>query len=301
MTLKQIIYIANVAKYGSISEAAKKLYVSQPSLSVAIKRVETEYGITIFERSGKGVTISHAGEEFLKDIKQIAEYSEILDKKYCENSKYKMMFCVASMHYEFALEAFLKLWNEMQDEYNLGFLECKTLEVIENVEKGIADIGIISFSKVNSSVILNEMKNRGIVYHKLMQKTPHVYIREGHPLSEKENILWEDLRDYPALTFYQGIDKSINFSNELIFPTNSNKVIYISDTSALKTMLMSSDAYIVATGITSYTAFFEKILVKPIVEEKSINIVWISREKSNYSDMDRKYIEFLRKTIHAGL
>ena len=187
------------------------------------------------------------------------------------------------------------------NEYNFGFLECKTLEVMENVEKGIADIGIICFSKVNSSVVLNEMKNRGIVCHPLIERIPHIYIREGHPLSAKVNISWEDLRDYTALTFYQGIDSSINFSNELIFPTNSNKIIHISDRGTLNTILLNSDAYIVGTGITAHTTFFEKIIVKPIDEENSLNIVWISRERSIFSDINNKYIKLLEETINEGL
>ena len=297
MTFKQIKYIAAVAKYGSISKAANKLYISQPSLSLAIKNVEEEYGITIFERSGKGAMLSHAGKELLDDIKHIAEYLEILENKYRGNTHYKMMFCVASMHYDFALLAFLKLAKGEFDTYNIGFLECKTLEVMENVERGIADIGIICFSKVNSSVVLNELKNRGIVCHPLIEQTPHIYIREGHPLSTKESILWEDSKDFPAISYYQGIDSSINFSNELIFPTNSDRIIYISDKGTLETILSNSDAYIVGTGIKARTRFFEKIMVKPIKEENLLKIVWISRERSVFPDMVKKYIKILEETI----
>ncbi|MEA4847214.1 MAG: LysR family transcriptional regulator [Clostridiaceae bacterium] len=300
MTLKQIKYIAAVAKYGSISKAASVLYISQPSLSLAIKKVEEEYDITIFERSGKGVILSHAGEELLKDIKHIAEYSEIFENKYRGNTHYKMMFCVASMHYDFALSAFLKLIEGESDTYNIGFLECKTLEVMENVERGIADVGIICFSEVNSSVVLNELKNRGIACHLLIERIPHIYMRKGHPLSEKENISWEDLQDFTAVSYYQGIDSSINFSNELIFPTNSNKIIYISDNGTLETILSNSDAYIVGTGIRAHTRFFEKIVLKPIEEKNLLKVMWISRERSAFPDMVKKYIKILEEAISEG-
>lgn len=297
MTLKQIIYIDAVVKHGSISKAAKSLYISQPSLSLAIKKVEAEYGITLFERTSKGIILSHVGEEFLNDIKHIAEYAEVLEKKYSVNTQDKMMFCVACMHYDFALVAFLKLMNDVFGTYSTGFLECKTLDVMENVERGIADIGIICFSQVNSNVVLNELKNRGIVSHLLIERTPHIYIRKGHPLSAKEKIKWEDLRGLPTLAFYQGIDSSINFSNELIFPSNTNKIIYISDSGSLATTLLNSDAYIVGTGITARTRFFEEIIVKPIEEENKLKVAWISRKSSGISDMVKKYIKLLEEAI----
>ena len=79
MTLQQLRYVTTIANIGSISEAAKRLFVSQPSLTKAIKELEKEMGITIFDRTNKGITVSKEGERFLWSARQVLEQATLLE------------------------------------------------------------------------------------------------------------------------------------------------------------------------------------------------------------------------------
>lgn len=297
MTLQQIKYIVCVAKYGSISQAAKILYISQPSLSAAIKKVEEEYGICIFVRSGRGIIITHEGEEFVDNIKYIAEQAEMLDMKYNHTDNDRMLFCISSMHYEFVAKAFLKLMEETHYYYHFGLLECKTLEVMDNVQKGISDIGIICFSKVNFNVVMQELKNRGMEYHSLIERLPYAMLKKDHVLASKEALTWEDLESFPALSFYQGMNSSINFSNELIYSINTNKIIYITDKATMESLLLSSNAYIVGSGILANLPMSQNLISLPILDSAPLNIGWMVRVRTKTSPLDKRFIELMEETI----
>ena len=297
MTLQQIKYIVCVARCGSFSKAAKELYIAQPSLSLAVKKVEEEYGIQIFVRSGKGIILTHEGEEFIDNIKYIAEQTEVLNMKYNRTDNTKMNFCVSTMHYEFVAKAFLMLMDETVHYYHFGLLECKTLEVMDNVQNGISDIGIICFTKVNSKVVLKELQNRGMVYNSLIERPPHVMVRKGHPLAGQEAVTWEDLKPYSSLAFYQGVGSSVNFSNELVYSINTNKIIYITDKATMDSLLMASDAYIVGSGILSGLYLSRDIISLPILESDPLNIGWIMRKRSKLSPLNKRFVHLLIETM----
>ena len=82
MTLLQLKYIVTVAAAGTISEAAKQLYIAQPSLTSAIKELENELGITIFKRTNKGILLSAEGEEFLGYARQVIEQTNLIEERY---------------------------------------------------------------------------------------------------------------------------------------------------------------------------------------------------------------------------
>ncbi|MEA4815313.1 MAG: LysR family transcriptional regulator [Lachnospiraceae bacterium] len=301
MTLQHIKYIICVAQCGSISKAAKKLYISQPSLSAAIKKVEEEYKIMIFARSGKGVILTHEGDEFISNIKHIAEYTEMLEMKYSKNSQFRMNFCVATMHYEFATTAFIQLLETIPDNYNFGILEGKIIEVMENVKSGVSDIGILCFSKINASIILKELSNRSLVYNPLIERTPHIIIRASHPLSKLPYVTWESLKGYPLVSYYQGIESSLNFSSEFIYPVDTDKIIYISDKGAMYNILLNTDAYIIDSGVLSNSSFVGKIITKSIASSEPLNIGWICQKRASIRELDAKYLNLLVDTIKKSV
>ena len=82
MTLKQLQYISVIAETGNITEAAKKLFIAQPSLTSALHELEKEYGITIFTRGSKGARLTPEGDEFLGYARQILEQAGLMDERY---------------------------------------------------------------------------------------------------------------------------------------------------------------------------------------------------------------------------
>ena len=126
MTLQQLKYAITIADSGSMNEAAKRLFISQPSLSGTIRELEDELGLDIFLRSNRGITITPEGEEFLGYARQVCEQYSLLEDKYVGKQS-KKRFSVSMQHYSFAVKAFvetIKLTDS--DEYEFAVHETST-------------------------------------------------------------------------------------------------------------------------------------------------------------------------------
>ena len=154
MTLQQLKYIVTVAQTGTITEAAGKLYISQPSLTNAIHELEKEMNITIFNRTNKGISVSKEGEEFLSYARQILDQAAILEDKYKGDNGGRKQYCISTQHYSFAVNAFVDLIKQFgQDEYDFSLRETQTYEIIEDVARLRSEIGILFINDFNEAVI----------------------------------------------------------------------------------------------------------------------------------------------------
>ena len=106
MTLQQMRYVIEIAERGSMNEAAKNLFMSQPSLSASIKDLEDEINITVFRRSNKGIELTPEGSEFLGYVRQILDQYALMEDHYHGRNDPEKKFYVSAQHYTFAVEAF---------------------------------------------------------------------------------------------------------------------------------------------------------------------------------------------------
>ena len=155
MTLQQLKYVVMVAKKGTISEAAQSLFISQPSLTNAIKELEKELQITIFNRTNKGIYISKEGEEFLGYARQVLEQTNLLEERYLKSTPVKRNFCVSTQHYSFAINAFVDFIQEYgREEYDFSLRETATHEIIEDVTRLKSEIGILYLNEFNETILM---------------------------------------------------------------------------------------------------------------------------------------------------
>ena len=216
MTLQQLKYVCMVAETGKITEAAKKLYISQPSLTNAIHELEKEMNVVIFNRTNKGISLSAEGEIFLGYARQVLEQAAVLEDKYKGEHGEKKKFCVSTQHYSFAVNAFVDLIKRYgQDEYDFSIRETQTYEIIEDVARMRSEIGLLFLNDFNETVLRKILKSNGLEFHLLFVARPHVFISRRHPLADREVITNEELEDYPYLSFEQGEHNSFYFSEEV--------------------------------------------------------------------------------------
>ena len=107
MTLTQLRYAITVANSDSMNEAARNLFISQPSLSAAIKELEEDAGIEIFRRTNRGISVTPEGEEFIGYARQVVEQYNLIENKYIDKKESKKKFSVSMQHYTFAVSAFV--------------------------------------------------------------------------------------------------------------------------------------------------------------------------------------------------
>lgn len=296
MTLQQLRYITKVAETGTITEAADKLYISQPSLTNAIHELEKEMNIQIFNRTNKGISLSKEGEDFLGYARQVLEQAAVLEDKYKGIDGGKKQFCVSTQHYSFAVNAFVDLIKEYgQDEYDFSLRETQTYEIIDDVARMRSEIGILFLNHFNEAVIIKILKSHDLEFHQLFVAKPHVFISRNHPLADKSMITNEQLTPYPYLSFEQGEHNSFYFSEEIFSASERKKNIRVRDRATLFNLLIGLNGYTVCSGVIDRNLNGKDIIAVPLAEESDMHIGYITHRKGLISRLGNTYLEALGK------
>ena len=296
MTLQQLKYIITVADTGTITEAANRLYISQPSLTNAIHELEKEMNIVIFNRTNKGISLSKEGEIFLGYARQVLEQAAILEDKYKSGNGGKKQFCVSTQHYSFAVNAFVDLIKEYgQDEYDFSLRETQTYEIIEDVARLRSEIGILFLNDFNEAVINKILKSYDLEFHQLYVAKPHVFISRKHPLAGKDRITNEELEEYPYLSFEQGEHNSFYFSEEVFAAVERKKNIRVRDRATLFNLLIGLNGYTVCSGVIDKKLNGKDIIAVPLADENDMRIGYITHRKGMLSRLGNTYLEAIKK------
>ena len=292
MTLQQLKYIITVAETGTITEAANRLYITQPSLTNAIHELEKEMHIVIFNRTNKGITLSREGEDFLGYARQVLEQAAILEDKYKNGDGGKKQFCVSTQHYSFAVNAFVDLIKEYgQDAYDFSLRETQTYEIIEDVARMRSEIGILFLNDFNEAVLQKLLKSQDLEFHLLFVAKPHVFISRRHPLASKEVITNEELQQYPYLSFEQGEHNSFYFSEEIFSAFERKKNIRVRDRATLFNLLIGLNGYTVCSGVIDRELNGKDIIAVPLADESEMRIGYITHRKGRLSRLGGGYLE----------
>ena len=303
MTLQQIKYVIGIAETGSLNKAAEKLYVSQPSLTATIHDLEDELGITIFNRTGRGVTLTNDGTEFLTSARQLyLDYQNVMEK-YGENGSIKKKFGVSTQHYSFAVKSFVEMVKDFNtNEYEFAIRETKTREVIDDVASLKSEIGILYLSDFNRKAITSILKSKELEFHHLIDCKAYVYIWKGHPLANKKNISLSQLEDYPCLSFEQGDGASFYFAEEILSTEEYHRTIKANDRATILNLMIGLNGYTLCSGIICEELNGSDYIAIPFKEEdESINrimeIGFITRRGFTLSTIGNKYIEEVKKYL----
>lgn len=296
MTLQQLKYAIETADKGSMSEAAKSLFVAQPSLSNAIKELENEIHMTIFIRSNKGIIISQEGKEFLGYARQIIEQSNLLEERYIGKKKRKTKFSVSTQHYSFAVNAFVDLIKKCgSDKYKFTMRETKTYEIIEDVKNLQSEIGILYMNDYNEKVVSKLLKENELDFELLFVANPHIFVSSQNPLSKKKEVSLKDLENYPYLSFEQGQNNAFYFSEEILSTIEHKKWIEVSDRATLFNLLIGLNGYTISSGIISRELNGENIISIPLDVKDSMKIGFITNKSVIRSNLCEGYIECIKK------
>ena len=298
MTLQQLKYVVTVAETGTITEAAGKLYISQPSLTNAIHELEREMQIVIFNRTNKGISLSKEGDIFLGYARQVLEQAEILEDKYKGEGSGKKQFCVSTQHYSFAVNAFVDLIKKYgQEEYDFSLRETQTYEIIEDVAKMRSEIGILFLNDFNEKVITKILKSNELEFHDLFVAKPHVFISRRHPLADHQIITNEELESYPYLSFEQGEHNSFYSSEEIFSASERKKNIRVRDRATLFNLLIGLNGYTVCSGVIDKKLNGKDIIAVPLADESDMRIGYITHRKGMLSRLGTTYLDALSKYI----
>ena len=298
MTIKQLQYAVTVAETGNITEAAKKLFIAQPSLTSAIHELEKEYGITLFFRSNKGIELTPEGDEFLGYARQVLEQANLINERYTGKSTGKQRFCVSSQHYSFVVEAFVRLLKEHGgDKYEFHMRETQTYDIIDDVAHLRSEIGILYLNSFNETIIRKTLKDNELTFSTLFKAKPHVFIGKDNPLAKKRILSLDDLKPYPRLSYEQGSHNSFYFSEEILSTVDCDKELVVCDRATLFNMLIGLNGYTICSGVISEELNGPNIIAKPLNVDDYMEIGYILPGSLHPSQLTLNYIEILRSLV----
>lgn len=303
MTLQQIFYAITIAELGSMNKAAEALFISQPSLTNAVKDLESEIGITVFLRTSRGVIPTKEGEEFLMYARQLHQQYELIHHKYIEEENIKIKFGISTQHYSFVVKAFVDTVKKFDTlNYEFAVRETKTYDVIKDVGNFKSEIGVLYLNDFNRKVIQKILKENDCEFHKLIDCKGYVYVWKNHPLAKNEAICFEELKNYPCLSFEQGENGSFYFAEEILSTNEYLRTIKATDRATMLNLMVGLNGYTLCSGIICEELNGSDYVAIPFKSDEnnpnsSMEIGYIIKSKSPLSKIGRVFIKNITKYL----
>ncbi len=303
MTLQQIHYALTIAEAGSMNRAAERLFVSQPSLTSAIRELEAETGIQIFLRTNRGVQVTAEGADFLTYARQLYQQYELINEKYSSNKDYKRKFSVSTQHYSFAVKAFVETVKHFDPrDYEFAIYETMTRSVIEDVGGMRSEIGVIYLSSYNRKAIGKMLREHELEFHELTRVSACVYMWRGHPLAAEESVTMKQLADYPCLMFRQGDQGSFYLAEEILAEKDYPRIIHVNDRATNLNLMVGLNGYTLCSGIINEELNGSDYVAVPFREDREhhnavMEIGYITKKRSILSEIGKTYVEEMKKVL----
>lgn len=296
MTLTQLKYVITIADTGSMNEAAKLLFISQPSLSLALKELENEIGTELFKRSNRGVVLTPEGQEFLGYARQVTEQYKLMESRYIEKKNVKKKFGVSMQHYTFAVNAFIEMVKQFgMDEYEFAVYETRTYDVLMDVKNFKSELGILYRNDFNAKVLNKLLKDNNLEFHDLFSCGTYVYLWKDHPLADQAEITMEELKEYPCLSFDQGSNNSFFLAEEVLSTYEYKRIIKANDRATMLNLMVGLNGYTLCSGIICEELNGSDYRAVPLHAEENMMIGYVSRKGMSISALGQQYLEEIRK------
>ena len=303
MTLQQLRYVIGIAKVGSFNKAAENLFISQPSLTAAIRDLEEEIGIVIFNRTSRGVSLTPDGEEFVAQANQLYHHYETLRGRYDKAVQQKKKFAVSTQHYSFAVKSFVEMVKKFNiDEYEFALRETKTKDVIDDVAGLKSEIGILYLSNFNRKYINYLFKERDLEFHHLIDCKAYAYMWKNHPLATRKSVNLMDLSQYPCLSFEQSESGSYYFAEEILSTNEYHRTIKANDRATMLNLMVGLNGYTLCSGIISEEINGSDYVAVPFKDSKgkddrTMEIGYIVKKNFNISSICQTYIQEMKEYL----
>lgn len=298
MRIQQLEYLEKIVEAGSINEAAKRLFLTQPSLSNAVKELENEMGIQIFQRSSGGISLTAEGREFMTYSKQILDQVNLMNERYKNGQQRKQSFSVSAQHYAFVVHAFVELIKSVNaSEYQFTLRETETQNIFNDLAQFKSELGILYTNGFNQKIMQRLFKENNLVFTPLFVAKPHIFVSRYNPLTSKSSVNLSDLEDYPYLSYEQGEVNSFYFSEEILSTLSHKKSIKVSDRATIFNLMVGLNGYTISSGIISSKLNDDKIVAIPLNVDDDITMGWLKHRQVELSPLAERYLTMLKEHI----
>ena len=294
MNIQQLRYVVAIANSGTFREAAEKMYVSQPSLSISVRDLEKELGFKIFRRTSSGTFLTRRGMEFYEKAQELVKGFDVFQNQYANPEEEKDEFSIASQHYDFLPPTITAFSERYPDYKNFRIFESTTVQILDEVAQGHSEIGIIYLNNQNQKGIMQRIEKLGLEVIELIPFHTHIYLREGHPLAEKEELVMEDLADLPTVRFTQEKDEYLYYSENFVDTSASSQMFNVTDRATLNGILERTDAYATGSGFLDSDSV-NGITVIRLKDNLDNRMVYVKREEVELSQAGTLFVEVMQE------
>ncbi|WP_334116643.1 LysR family transcriptional regulator [Ligilactobacillus sp.] len=300
MRIQQLEYLEKIVEAGSINEAAKRLFLTQPSLSNAVRELENEMGIQIFQRSSGGISLTAEGREFMTYSKQILDQVNLMNERYKNGQQRRQSFSVSAQHYAFVVHAFVELIKSVDaEEYQFTLRETETQNIFNDLAQFKSELGILYTNGFNQRIMQRLFKENNLVFTPLFVAKPHIFVSRYNPLTSKSSVDLSDLEDYPYLSYEQGEVNSFYFSEEILSTLGHRKSIKVSDRATIFNLMVGLNGYTISSGIISSKLNDDKIVAIPLNVDDDITLGWLKHRQVELSPLAERYLTMLKEHIRG--
>ena len=294
MNIQQLRYVVAIANSGTFREAAEKMYVSQPSLSISVRDLEKELGFKIFRRTSSGTFLTRRGMEFYEKAQELVKGFDVFQNQYANPEEEKDEFSIASQHYDFLPPTITAFSERYPDYKNFRIFESTTVQILDEVAQGHSEIGIIYLNNQNKKGIMQRVEKLGLEIIELIPFHTHIYLREGHPLAQKEELVMEDLADLPTVLFTQEKDEYLYYSENFVDTSASSQMFNVTDRATLNGILERTDAYATGSGFLDSDSV-NGITVIRLKDNLDNRMVYVKREEVELSQAGTLFVEVMQE------
>lgn len=298
MTLQQLKYAIEIADRGSINEAARCLFISQPSLSTAIKELENEIGTTIFIRSNTGVGVSAEGKEFLDYARQIIAQYSVMQQRYVKAKSPKRVLSISTQQYSDATHILADIIEaNMADRYDIVLRESTVFGVIDDVKKFYSEIGILYINDYNRKFIASLMKEKELTLQSIKTTKPYVFLNKDNPLASRKTISLAELAKgpYPYISLERGRYDVFRSFEERLSKLGVKKKIRVNDRIDAAYFLRKLFGYTISTHIGRDKTHANACTAIPLDCEDEIDICSVVHKNFTVGHFGEAYLQALIK------
>ena len=292
MNIQQLRYVVAIANSGTFREAAEKMYVSQPSLSISVRDLEKELGFKIFRRTSSGTFLTRRGMEFYEKAQELVKGFDVFQNQYANPEEEKKEFSISSQHYDFLPPVITQFSVLYPENKNFRIFESTTVQILDEVAQGHSELGIIYLNKQNTKGIMQRVDKLGLEVVDLIPFQTHIYLRKGHPLAKKEFLVMEDLAHLPTVRFTQEKDEYLYYSENFVDTSSSSQLFNVTDRATLNGILERTDAYATGSGFLDSQSV-NGITVIPLIDDLNNKMVYVKREEVDLSPVAEKFVQVM--------
>ncbi len=291
-------YAVEVARVGSVNKAAEKLFMAPPNVSRSIKELETDLGITIFERSQKGVTLTPEGEEFIGYAKSLLKQIEHIEGIYKENSSKKQRFSISVPRASYISEALVEFSKALDKEpVEIFYKETNSQRTINNILNHDYKLGIIRYAENYDKFFKTMLEEKGLAYEMVTEFSYKLVMSRESPLAKKENITFDDLTDFIEIAHADPYVPSLPLAKVVKeeLPDNIERRIFIFERASQSDLLSrNKETFMWVSPIPQDTLDKYNLIQVDCVDNKKVyKDILIYKKGYKLTELDKKFITAL--------